>query len=249
MSCVARVIKPKVKVQGALTTFRRYNKKASLAWVFLVQKVSAECVDCVGGLSIQRSHQSPRLPLWMAFTFSSFVLHTSKLHVRRKKTISSLVTPGCLQCKPWKLCSSCSCLHVLQFYWGFMLLSFSTSNFSVYEENWCWVHAHFIQPVQLYASIWATRTNFSFLLTEHHHHYVALRVLEHCLPSVPFLLSGFYTVLMFNFCLSLDQNSIRPQLLQKLRWGPHKVKKIALISVKIKIILLLHHHISLLGKK
>lgn len=115
-SCIARAIKPKVKVHWAPNASPRYNKRSP------VQKVS---VECVGGWSIQKSHQSPQSPLWMPFTFSSFLLHASKLHVRRKTKIE-FCNPSLSSAKAMKT------LLILfsrvwpsdRFYRGFRFLSF-----------------------------------------------------------------------------------------------------------------------------
>lgn len=156
----------------------------------------------------------------MPFTFSSFLLHTSKLHTRRKKTCSS-VTPRCLPCKPWKLRSLCSRLHVLQFRWSFMFLLFRASNFSVNKTNHSWVHAHFytactfsILNLKYFIAVlkgWAILFNVCinlytwlveafYWLSINGGHDAARLVLGHCLPSGP-PLAIYWVVSTLPWCL------------------------------------------------
>lgn len=51
----------------------------------------------------RRSHQSPRLPSWMPFTFGSILQHASKLHVRKRK-------PACPPQRPKKMSVFIKCL-------------------------------------------------------------------------------------------------------------------------------------------
>lgn len=151
MSRVARVIKPKVKVHWTLNSSPRCNKKKP----FPRDKV---LVERVGGWSIKRSHQSPQLPLWMPFTFSGFLQHVSKLHVRKRNPYDP---DQVLHCFPFsQLCSTTAlktlfikCLPARP--WDMHFIGFFVSSTSYFIgqntllwmnselSDYCWVHNNF----------------------------------------------------------------------------------------------------------
>lgn len=135
---------PRSKFRGPWLHLARNKKSLSRMGLFSAKGLSRVC----------RRMEHPEEPSIATVTAMN-AIHLQQLsaaHLKapheEKEHNKFLSNPSLSSMQALKICSSCSCLHVLQFYWGFMFLSFSTSNFSVYKENWCWVHAHFIQPVQ-----------------------------------------------------------------------------------------------------